>query len=117
MKDIEALITKCTNCQFENVEDASFCSKCGVKLEIACPECGRKLAPDSNFCNRCGHKLSITSKPSAQSLRVEFKAVGDKVNLASRMQELASPATTDVTEETFKLTEGLFRFEAVASRK
>jgi len=50
-------------------------------------------------------------------LRVEFKAVGDTVNLASRMEGLAEPGTCYVTEETFKLTEGLFRFEALGERK
>jgi len=49
-------------------------------------------------------------------LRVEFKAVGDTVNLASRMESLAEPGTTYVTEETFKLTEGLFRFEALGEK-
>jgi class 3 adenylate cyclase/tetratricopeptide (TPR) repeat protein len=46
-------------------------------------------------------------------LRVEFKAVGDTVNLASRMEGLAEPGTTYVTYEIFKLTEGIFRFEAL----
>ncbi|NIO05598.1 MAG: tetratricopeptide repeat protein [Proteobacteria bacterium] len=50
-------------------------------------------------------------------LRVEFKAVGDTVNLASRMEELAEPGTTYVTEETFRLTEGLFRFEALGKKE
>ena len=50
------------------------------------------------------------------NLRVEFKAVGDTVNLASRMEGLAEPGTTYVTEETFKLTEGLFRFEALGEK-
>jgi len=50
-------------------------------------------------------------------LRVEFKAVGDTVNLASRMEDLAEPGATYVTEETFKLTEGLFRFEALGERE
>jgi class 3 adenylate cyclase/tetratricopeptide (TPR) repeat protein len=50
-------------------------------------------------------------------LRVEFKAVGDTVNLASRMQELAEPGTTYISEETFKLTEGLFRFEALGEKE
>ena len=50
-------------------------------------------------------------------LRVEFTAVGETVNLASRMEGLAEPGTVYITEETFKLTEGLFRFEALGERK
>ncbi|UCE54768.1 MAG: AAA family ATPase [Desulfobacterales bacterium] len=50
-------------------------------------------------------------------LRVEFKAVGDTVNLTSRMENLAEPGTTYVTEKTFKLTEGFFRFEALGEKK
>ncbi len=46
-------------------------------------------------------------------LRVEFKAVGDTVNMASRMESLAEPGSTYVTEQIFWLTEGLFRFEAL----
>jgi predicted ATPase/class 3 adenylate cyclase len=50
-------------------------------------------------------------------LRVEFKAVGNTVNLASRMEGLAEPGTTYVTEDTFKLTEGFFRFEALGEKE
>jgi class 3 adenylate cyclase/tetratricopeptide (TPR) repeat protein len=49
-------------------------------------------------------------------LRVEFKAVGDTVNLASRMEELAESGTTYVTEDTFKLAEGFFRFESLGEK-
>ncbi len=50
-------------------------------------------------------------------LRVEFKAVGDTVNLASRMEGLAEPGSTYLTEATFRLTEGLFRFEFVGKKR
>jgi class 3 adenylate cyclase/tetratricopeptide (TPR) repeat protein len=50
-------------------------------------------------------------------LRVGFQAVGDTVNLASRMESLADPGATYVTEETFRLTEGFFRFEALGEKK
>jgi len=50
-------------------------------------------------------------------LRVEFKAVGDTVNMASRMEGLAEPGTTYVTGEVFRLTEWLFRFEALGKKR
>lgn len=50
-------------------------------------------------------------------LRVEFKAVGDTVNLASRVEGLAEAGATYVTEDTFRLTEGFFRFEALGEKK
>jgi class 3 adenylate cyclase/tetratricopeptide (TPR) repeat protein len=50
-------------------------------------------------------------------LRVEFKAVGDTVNLASRMESLAEPGTTLVSHNTFKLTEGMFRFESLGEKE
>lgn len=51
------------------------------------------------------------------NLRVEFKAVGDTVNVASRIEKLAEPGATYVTGDTFRLTEGLFRFEALGEKE
>ena len=49
-------------------------------------------------------------------LRVEFKAVGDTVNLASRMESLAEPGTTFVTEETYRLAKDLFDFQPLGKK-
>ncbi len=48
--------------------------------------------------------------------RVEFKAVGDTVNLASRLEQMAAPGSTYVTEETFKQTRHIFRFKFVGKK-
>jgi class 3 adenylate cyclase len=63
------------------------------------------------------HTGPVVMGTMGNNLRVEFKAVGDTVNLASRMEQLAKPGSTYVTEETFRLTEGLFRFEALGEHE
>jgi len=63
------------------------------------------------------HSGPVVVGTLGNDLRVEFKAVGDTVNLASRMEDLAESGTTYITEDTFKLTEGLFRFEALGAKE
>ena len=63
------------------------------------------------------HSGPVVVGTLGNDLKVEFKAVGDTVNLASRMETLAEAGTTYVTEATFRLTEGLFLFEALGEKE
>ncbi len=67
-------------------------------------------------------RIGINSGPVVvgtvgNDLRVQFTAVGDTINMAARMEQMAGPGTTYVTEDTFKLTEGFFRFEALGEKQ
>ena len=50
-------------------------------------------------------------------LRVEFKAVGETVNLASRMEGMAEPKSTYVTEDTYRQAKALFNFKSIGEKK
>jgi class 3 adenylate cyclase/tetratricopeptide (TPR) repeat protein len=63
------------------------------------------------------HSGPVVVGTVGNNLRVDFKAIGDTVNLASRMESLAEPGATYVTEDVFKLSEGFFRFENLGARK
>jgi len=49
-------------------------------------------------------------------LRVQFTAVGDTINMAARMEQIAEPGTTYVTEDTYRLTSDYFRFESLGEK-
>lgn len=62
------------------------------------------------------HTGPVVMGSLGNDLRVEFKAVGDTVNLASRIEHLTVPGSTYVSGDTFKLTEGFFRFESLGRK-
>jgi class 3 adenylate cyclase len=76
----------------------------------------KRLLPEIKM--RIGiHSGPVVVGTLGNDLRVEFKAVGDTVNLASRMEGIAEPGTTYITDETYQLTQGFFRFEALGEKR
>ena len=68
-----------------------------------------------------GMRIGVHTGPAVvgtlgNDLRVEFKAVGNTVNLASRMESLAEPMTTFVTDTFFRLTRDFFNFERLGKK-
>jgi class 3 adenylate cyclase/tetratricopeptide (TPR) repeat protein len=87
-----------------------------LAIQKAMPEYAEKIERDSGveFKMRVGidSGLVIVSNVG-NDLRMDYTAIGDPVNLASRMEGLAEPSTVYVTSDTFKLTEGFFHFESL----
>ena len=54
----------CAKCNNDNPADASFCEKCGAKLELACPACKTLASPGARFCKKCGTALAATRPDS-----------------------------------------------------
>ena len=50
-------------------------------------------------------------------LRMDYTAVGDTTNLASRIEEMARPGTSLVSQHTHKLARDYFEFEALGKRE
>ena len=105
------------------IEDApqrAIRSSLAIHRELA--KFNDKIMPDKKNILALKMRIGIHTGPVVvgtlgNDLRVEFKAVGDTVNLASRMEGLAEPGTTYVSDDTFKLTEGFFRFESLGERE
>ncbi|MDE5722546.1 MAG: zinc ribbon domain-containing protein [Clostridia bacterium] len=67
----------CKFCGTDNFEDATFCRKCGKRLDgqITCPECGRQSPDDSIFCSYCGTRLS--DKKTCEKCGSEYEGEGE----------------------------------------
>jgi class 3 adenylate cyclase/ribosomal protein L40E len=50
----------CTKCNNDNPTDASFCERCGAKLDVTCPTCKTVASPEARFCKKCGTALAAT---------------------------------------------------------
>jgi class 3 adenylate cyclase/tetratricopeptide (TPR) repeat protein len=51
----------CPQCQRENLPDAAFCDRCGMRFETVCSHCGQLNRSESRFCRICGHTIPQTA--------------------------------------------------------
>ena len=56
---------RCSDCQFDNPDDARFCGECGAKLALVCAACGAAATPGQKFCHGCGHRLGDAAPAQA----------------------------------------------------
>jgi class 3 adenylate cyclase/tetratricopeptide (TPR) repeat protein len=97
------------------IRSASAIHRAMVKLS---EDLRKKHSAVSAIRMRIGiHSGPVVLGAVGNDLRVDFTVLGDTVNLASRVEQLAEPGTTYVTEEAFRLTEGYFRFEALGEHR
>ena len=103
------------------IEDASSRAiRSAIDMHNGIREFSDKITQEKNI-PALRMRIGINSGPVVvgtvgNSLRVDFSAVGDTVNLASRMEGLAEPGTITVTEETYKRAQLYFNFEALGEK-
>src|SRR4029450_8331941 len=51
----------CPQCQCENLTDAIFCDRCGMRFQTVCSHCGQLNRSESRFCRICGHTIPQTA--------------------------------------------------------
>ena len=56
----------CPKCNFENVDNASYCINCGARMDgkVTCPQCGEFIEKDECQCKDCGFTITKDIKQS-----------------------------------------------------
>ena len=92
----------CPNCSAENVDDAVFCCKCGMKIGLeqskcVCTRCGSELNEDDCFCVECG-----TGVESSVGVNED---IGDEVpSEENGIESFDTQISTDIPFVTWLLT-------------
>jgi len=95
-------------------DHAQRASYAALGMQRAVKEYGEKVKKDCGFDFKM--RVGLNSGPVivgavGSDLRMDYTAVGDTVNLASRMQTMAQPGTVLVSRDVHKMTRDFFRFK------
>ena len=85
-------------------------------IHTACQEYGQYVLKEHGMEFKL--RLGLNSGPVVVSsvgndLRMDYTAIGDTVNLASRMQSIAEPGTILVSDATYRLAKDFFKFKSL----
>lgn len=95
----------------EDAPQRALHASMGIRKRLS--EYARSLRPQGiEFNMRIGLNTGLVVVGRiGDDLTMEYTAMGDTVNLASRMQRTAQPGTVRISENTYRLTEGYFEFK------
>jgi len=97
---------KCPKCQFENIEAAKFCLRCGESLTLRCFKCSKELPLLSKFCDECGQKLEGVLEAEQEMDKAERKYItvlfSDLTGYSEMFERLDSEEVEDITTQIFE---------------
>lgn len=62
---------KCSNCGYENSDNAKFCKECGESLNeynLRCPRCNSVSSSNNKICPKCGYRFNSSTSYETQSI-------------------------------------------------
>ena len=60
---------RCSDCRYENSDEARFCAHCGTRLSTVCAGCGTMQPPEARFCPGCGRAVTAAPAPAGYTPR------------------------------------------------
>ncbi len=78
---------RCSSCDADNENGASFCARCGAALPVPCQGCGASLPTEALFCPACGRPVgaAVAGSDERRLVTVLFADLADSTALGERL--------------------------------